>query len=258
VTSAALRGFATWSHHLRWILSPPVCEVCQDPQPRFEMLCGACETELRPIEAACAQCALPLPGQGLSAHRCADCLAAPPAFDRVWAPFLWNGTVARAVHAAKFGKQSGPLRYLARSSRELFDQACASFRPDFLLPVPLSFFRQLGRGYNQSCVLAREWVKSSGRRIAWLEGMRRSHRRPQALQDRASRMRALHGSFRFSGGSMLRGRRILIVDDILTTGSTAEIIARTLRAAGAAAVEVAVLARVPRNHWTIKPKEETT
>jgi len=245
-----LAGVACFPRYLRWILSPPVCEICVAEVDQFEKLCGSCELALKPASRqACAQCAAPFPTHADSAHRCADCLRTPPAFNRVWAAFDWSESISRAVHAAKFGKQSGGVRYLARRSKDLFLGCDSNFRPDYVLPVPLSYFRQLRRGYNQSEILAREWLKAAGRKIELLAGMSRRHRRPQATQERRERLRALRGSVRYRGKVSLKGAKVLIVDDILTTGSTAEIIARTLRESGAAAVEVAVLARVPRKDW---------
>jgi ComF family protein len=230
---------------LRPFLAPASCAAC-DRFLNAVGICAHCEEQLPFLsDQVCEQCALPFPTEAASPHRCAECLSHPPAFEKVTAVFEFAGPVVPLLHAVKFGRNLEALRVLAASGAELFARRVEIFRPDFLCPVPLPFFRRLVRGFNQSYRLAGEWNQSLPRPLPLLRGIRRSWRAPQATQDRVRRLRALQGTMRYLG-KPLRGRRILVIDDVVTTGSTAETLSGVLRRAGASCVEVFALARVPR------------
>ena len=122
-------------------------------------------------------------------------------------------------------------------------ESLSTRRPDVVVPVPLHWWRRLGRGYNQSETVARTLAESLGLpcRPTWLVRTRPTS--SQVAQSAAARWENVRGAFRARRGVTVRDARILLVDDVLTTGATADAAATALRQAGAAQVVVAVLAR---------------
>ncbi len=231
---------------LRRVLSPPVCPACAVPLLDYDRLCRSCEVSLQSLQGRnCSICALPMEGGELSDHRCWECLNSPPAFARVTPAWLFAGAVEQAIHAAKFGKCPQGMLHLAKISKAIFVACVERFRPDFVLPVPIPFLRRLRRGYNQSTLLVDAWSREAGIHLPELNGLKRKWSPPQARQDRSARLKALQRTMAYRGPT-LKGKRILAVDDVLTTGSTAEVLSQTLKGAGAQAVEFMVLARVPK------------
>ncbi|RMG30610.1 MAG: ComF family protein [Gammaproteobacteria bacterium] len=166
---------------------------------------------------------------------CGPCLQCPPPFDRVRAPLAWRRPVDRLVHALKFHERlelAAPLAALWRPGP----------LPDALVPVPLHPARLRERGYNQAALLAR----AAGRRwgVPVLEPCIRTRPTPpQHRLDAAARRRNLDGAF--ACAPLPAGcRRLALVDDVMTTGTTLRVLARALRAQGAAYIEAWVVARV--------------
>lgn len=207
-------------------------------------LCTGCDTDLPWLAGRCSICALPLPVVGLT---CGQCLRRAPAFERVEAPLRYGFPVDTLITRFKH-QASTPLggllaQLLARHLQHAYHDGLA--RPDCLLPVPLSAQRERQRGFNQSGLIA-DWL---GRDLT-LPVEHRTLRRvldtpPQQGLDAAARRRNLRHAFALDLAATLEGRHIALVDDVLTTGATAQCIARQLRRAGAARVDVYCLARTP-------------
>jgi len=174
--------------------------------------------------------------------RCALCRLGLQGFDAVYSYGSYEGTLRQLVHLFKYGG----VRPLAGTFGNFLARALpreTSF--DVIVPMPLHWFKQWQRGFNQADVLAREIGKK------WRVPVRNVIRRrratlPQAGLTNAKRRANVRGAFQISRGKPLRGMRVLLVDDVVTTGATASACARVLKRAGAAHVALLALARTDR------------
>lgn len=177
-------------------------------------------------------------------ERCAACLARPRAFDAARAACLYDETsrnpILQLKHADRLDLAPLFARWLSRSARELIDQA------DAIAPVPLHPLRLLRRRYNQAAEIARPLAAMSGTPYLADALVRRRATATQGGKSGSGRKRNVAGAFDVPPArrKQVEGLRILLIDDVLTTGATAEGCARALKAAGAARVDLAVVARV--------------
>jgi ComF family protein len=160
----------------------------------------------------------------------------------VWVAFTFAGPVRTAIHHGKFRGDRRALTHLAGLAAERLLAAHLP-PPDAAVAVPLGFRRQRSRGYNQAAVIADVLAERFG--VAVLNGMvRLRETRPQAERDEAGRRRNVADAFAWRGAD-IGGRRLWLVDDVLTTGATSAAAAGALRDAGARRVDIVVLAAVP-------------
>ncbi len=257
-----LRALIDQCSHL---LLPGRCVLCGCASNRALDMCPACETSLPLNLFACAQCALPLPqnrqptisNAGLSAATpdnrklfCGACTQRPPAFTRIVTPFVYRAPMDNLLWQFKFNGNLPAGRVLARLlAREIERQInhATLERPHVLIPVPLSWHRRMRRGFNQAQILAR----ALGQQIAVPvldRGIKRSGQPPpQRGLNRNQRRQNLKSAFRGCEnlGARIEGKSVALVDDIVTTGSTAETLAGLLCAYGASRVQVWAVARTP-------------
>ena len=225
-------------------LYPPVCLACRNAISATDALCPQCWSAMRFIERPyCERLGTPFehdlgPGR-LSAGAVDD----PPVYARARAVARFeDGPARKLVHRLKYsdrGELARPMaRWMARAGADLLAEA------DVILPVPLHPLRLWRRRFNQAAALAREIARQSGKRYEgrWLERVKAT--RSQVGLTRAQRAENMQGAFRAAAGAPLRGLRIVLVDDVLTSGATANAASRALLRAGAAAVDVIVFARV--------------
>jgi ComF family protein len=193
-------------------------------------------------EPVCDGCGAPFEYE--LGERCAACLARPRAFDRARAAVLYDEAsrdlILQFKHADRTDLAGLFVGWIGRAAEDLLRDA------DVIAPVPLHRSRLLARRFNQAAEIARPLARRH--RIAYLPDvlMRGAQTESQAGQSGAARRRNVAGAFstRTSPRRRIEGRRVLLIDDVMTTGATAEACARVLRAAGASAVDVAVIARV--------------
>lgn len=227
------------------VIMPPVCLVCRAPIGGHDALCAHCWRDIDFIRPPlCDRLGLPLPydtgGVAISAAAAAD----PPAYDRARAVAAHGGAMRTLVHALKFHDRHDVRRLLGRwlvdAGRELIGDA------EFVVPVPLARRRLLARRFNQSAILAHEVARLAQLRYEPMLLERIRATTSQVGLSRGQRQRNVAGAFavpaRYAGG--VRGRKILLVDDVITTGSTVAACARVLRRAGASRVDVLALALV--------------
>jgi ComF family protein len=230
---------------------PPQCFSCAGITQTQGALCAACWAKIVWLAPPlCACCGSPFefdpePG-GTERILCAACLADPPAFERARAVFQYDeasrGLVLAFKHADRTHSAPAFGQWLARAGAELLTEA------DMVAPVPLHWTRLAWRRYNQSALLAHALARASGRACV-PDLLRRVRRTPsQGEHGRAARRRNVRRAFAVSERyrSDVAGRRIVLVDDVFTTGATVEECARALTDSGAIEVAVLTLARVVR------------
>ena len=211
------------------------CYVCRGAAAGGALMCAACERDLPSLPPErCPRCAVPAPG----AQLCGRCIADPPAFDATIAAFAYAFPADVLVKALKFGSELALAPFLAAHLAANLDPA----RPvDLIIAVPLHPQRLAERGYNQSVEIARALSRSTGRPLE-TRGCDRVRRTPeQAALPLAERKLNLRGAFACS--LELSGRRVALVDDVMTTGATLDSLAAAVKRAGAASVENWVVAR---------------
>ncbi|WP_420822074.1 double zinc ribbon domain-containing protein [Sphingomonas montana] len=220
---------------------PPRCPGCGVVVPGDHRFCLTCWVGLDFLGGpACMRCAMPFPDEAVGVLTCAPCLARPPAFDHASAAVAY-GPIARALALKlKYGRRPGVARTMAR----LMERLVPAGEDVVLVPVPLHRWRIWTRGFNQSALIAQTLARRRGSALA-IDAIER-HRRTPPLRDMNPRQRAMtvRGAFRVRDPAQVAGRRVVLIDDIFTTGATAEACARVLRRAGAAEVRLVCWARV--------------
>ncbi|HEX2134294.1 MAG TPA: ComF family protein [Microvirga sp.] len=227
------------------VVYPPTCIACQAATGEAHALCAGCWSRLRFIERPyCERLGTPFPvdwGEGLLSPAA---LADPPVFQRARAVALFDDTARGLVHRLKYGDRlelaQALGRMMARAGAELLADA------DVIVPVPLHPWRLWRRRFNQAMALAAVVSRASGVPCDPFLLARVKRTRSQVGLTKAQRRENLQGAFRVpvEAGPRLRGRRVLLVDDVLTTGSTANAASRALLRGGASAVDVLAFARV--------------
>lgn len=237
---------------LRWLggvlldqLYPPVCLACDAPVTTADTLCAACFRELRPITAPlCPVLGLPFAVSIGPEARSAEAIADPPPFDRARSAVVYNDVARALVGKLKYGDRPELARFCARLLAQAGHELWGS--DAVLLPVPLHVTRQFSRRYNQSTELARALGRIVGLPVDPALVRRKRATRQQVGLSASARQRNVAGAFAAHPdlGARLRGRRVIIVDDVVTTGSTVKTITRALKSAGALRVDVVSFARV--------------
>lgn len=226
---------------------PRDCDGCERPLAAAEVacLCAPCLASMRPVASPwCDVCGVPIGGP---ATHCLDCDRTTPAFSTARALGLYLpvqaglNPLARAIHALKYRGR----RVVAATLGDLLAVRHPIAADALLVPVPLHIGRLRSRGFNQAVLLARA-IGRRHRVPVDVDVLRRRRDTPiQAELGAAARRGNLRDAFVVIGGAPLRGRDVVLVDDVLTTGATADACARVLRAAGARRVDVLTVGRTP-------------
>ena len=219
---------------------PPRCAGCGEVIDEVGAFCPACWSSIEWLgQSGCIRCGLPLAGTEIDT--CGRCLAEPPKLDRIRAAVAYDDLPRSIALKLKYGRKVALARTMARYMMPLR----GDWPPDaIVVPVPLHRWRLWGRGFNQSALVARELARLWGLRseVAALRRIKRTQ--PLKGLNHIQRRKAVAGAFK--AASNLGGRTVILVDDVLTSGSTAEACARALRRAGAGRVELLCWARVVR------------
>jgi len=219
-----------------WLL-PSECALCAATTAARTDLCDACERSLPRLDGCCSRCAAILEG-GAPDALCGQCQQRWPPYSSVHAPFRYAAPLDRLIQGAKY---DGRLDWLQLLGRRLAQHvAPRREHVDAAVAVPLHRARLRERGYNQSVELLRVLTAELGlAACAPLARVRATP--PQAQLSSAERWRNVRGAF--ASNTRLEGLRLALVDDVMTSGATVEAAARCLLDAGAASVEVWVVAR---------------
>jgi ComF family protein len=231
------------------ILFPPRCHNCKAfISAAGELhLCSSCLEALTPVESPfCRVCGAPFLTAGGSDHFCGGCLTAAPRFAAARAAVLFAGPARELIHRFKYDRRVQLCRPLGMLTARLLASFAREAAPELLVPVPLHVKRLRQRGFNQAVllgeVLAREWQVPLARRnlcrLRWTE--------PQISLAATERAANVRGAFGVADPASLRGKRLILVDDVYTTGSTVAECTRVLMKAGAAAVFIVTVARAPQ------------
>jgi ComF family protein len=229
------------------IVLPPRCLSCGLSVGEHGQLCAACWAEVSFIAPPlCAACGTPFVFDGGEGALCGACIAARPLYGRARAVMRYDDG-ARALllgfkHADRTDRAPALARWMARAGDALLADA------DLLVPVPLHRWRLLQRRFNQSALLAQELGRLTGKPVSTQILRRKRNTAPQGTLTRAQREDNVTGAFQLREGQAARvaGKRLLLVDDVLTTGATVTACARVLLRAGASSVDVLTVAHVIR------------
>jgi ComF family protein len=226
------------------LVFPPRCPLCGDGLSGQTGLCATCWSELViPGDPACGSCNRPFRDGVPDGATCAVCMANPPKHDGIAAGTLYNDASRRLVLAFKHGNRIALAPLLARLITAKLDFVDEDW---LVVPVPLHRWRLWRRGYNQAAVLAREIAKARGASLLVDALERKKATPPLGGLGRKARTRVLSGTIAAAARRRdgLKGARIVLVDDVLTSGATSEACVAALKRAGAERVVVACFARV--------------
>jgi ComF family protein len=240
----ALRKSASW---LLDAILPPRCLKCGEIVADSGALCGRCWPELKFLSApCCACCGFPFEFDMGEGALCAACTAERPLYDRARAALAYDDAsrdlVLRFKHADRIDGAATFAGWMARAGAELVASA------DIIAPVPLHRWRLVRRRYNQAAILANTIGTLREKLVVPDLLVRRRATPSQGHLGRSQRQRNVAGAFALHPGraQLAAGARILLIDDVLTTGATAEACVKALRNGGAKGVDLLVLARVVR------------
>jgi len=228
------------------ILFPPLCHVCRCflAEPTEIHLCDGCREKIIPVSSPlCLICGLPFATENGSDHTCGQCLTTRRPFTGARAAARFEGPLQELIHRFKYGKKVHLSRPLGLLTAAALGDVPPAFSADFIVPVPLHRTRLRERGFNQSQLIGRVLAKSwkiplsvnNLRRIRWTT--------PQTGLSAAERERNIRGAFSVARPDRFIDKRLLLVDDVYTTGSTVTECAKTLCRYGAKEVYVVTVAR---------------
>jgi len=222
---------------------PPLCLSCGAIVSEPGALCGACWEKVGFLAAPhCQACGHPFEFDAGDQSLCGHCLREPPPWRRARAVFRYDehskGLILRFKHADRLEGAPAFARWMARAGAELLAEC------DLIVPVPLHRFRLLARRYNQAALLANALGKQTGIAVAPDVLTRTRRTESQGHMNREQRRKNVRGAFVVRQPARVAGKRVVLVDDVLTTGATLGECARVLKAAGAHSVDVLTLGRV--------------
>lgn len=217
---------------------PPTCLICGQPGDNDLDICNPCHAGLPRNSSSCHCCALPLPSSIASDLLCGNCARKPPPFSHIISPWLYEPPIDDLIQQLKFLHKLSAGRLLAQLlAREIPPQD----RPSLLIPVPLHNRQLRTRGFNHSSEITRALSTELG--IAWSPWLLRKLREtlPQHNLGKRERKKNLRRCFSFDNRQ--NHQHVAIIDDVVTTATTAAEVAKTLRKAGVEKVEIWALAR---------------
>ncbi|MGD8383211.1 MAG: ComF family protein [Syntrophobacterales bacterium] len=234
---------ASLVQELALFIYPPTCPGCGNPlhPERPEHFCSDCLRTLEFIsEPYCPVCGVPYAKEIQNPHLCGDCLAGIHSFDRARSTGSYRGSLREVLHRFKYGGQTSLARPLAHMLIAPGKHLARLHKIDRIIPVPLHPKRLRQRGFNQASLLARRLGSALRISVDYASLKRSRWTEPQTGLTRRQRAANVKGAFSLRSNEKLKGKGILVVDDVLTTGETVNQCVRVLKKDGGA-TEVAVL-----------------
>ncbi len=219
---------------------PPRCVLCNSPGFDDMDICEACYRDLPWTGSACTQCAIPLARHGGDLLRCGQCLKTPPAFDRSLSLFSYEKEAVTLIRQLKFNEKLAYSRLLGIMLAEAIGKYSIEL-PDVIMPVPLHKKRLKQRGFNQSIELARPVANTFNIPLDIRSVKRKRDTQSQTALHKQQRRNNIRAAFEIV--EPLSVQHVAVVDDVVTTTSTVNEMARILKRAGARRVDVWSIAR---------------
>ena len=225
-----------------WVF-PATCAACNTGIERGAAFCEACRESLTPLPPSCSRCAQPT---GSFAVTCRRCRIHPLPLDSIVAPWLYGGELATAIKRLKFNSDIAVARDLAPMWAPALAIAIGVHELDVIVPIPLHWRRRWQRGFDQNTILLQHAMRVAQLKTPVAFALRRHRHTPeQSRLPAAARQSNLVGAFdvppRFQ--SAIAGKRVVLLDDVVTTGATMAAAARALRRAGATRIVGVCVAR---------------
>lgn len=229
-------------------LFPPLCHICRSfiPDAGEIHICQACRDQLPlVVSPLCTRCGIPFAGAG-SDHVCGRCQTQPPHFDCARSHLLYEGAARNLLHSFKYQYKTHLRRPLALLALEGLERFITEQAPDAIVPVPLHRSRLKVRGFNQAVLLGNIFSARLSMPML-LDGLLRIRQTEPQIELAADQRRDnVKGAFKCARPAEIADRRILLLDDVMTTGSTLDECAKELKKAGANAVIAITVARTDR------------
>ena len=235
-----------WRAFLDFFL-PPKCPFCGNFADSFspERPCPSCLSRLKFFSSPrCPRCGTGFPSTSDRDHLCSACLSAEPPFGKARSLCPYEGLIAETITRFKFGGVARLARPLGVLLAEYQDPEFPFSEIDLLIPVPLHTRRLRERGFNQSLLLARQVSQRRSIPLNFTALQRSRQTQPQTQLSGPERRKNVRGAFEVRSAEALAGKRVLLIDDVLTTGATVQECAKALVDAGVKSVDVLTLARV--------------
>jgi ComF family protein len=228
------------------LVYPPICVVCErglENSPDF-LLCLDCQAQLAPAGLAqCPRCAASVNPVEQQRSQCARCRDEKFQFDRVFALSRYHGVLRDTVLRMKHSSEEPLMMAMGRLLANRFASQIAAEQPEVVVPIPMHWSRRLVRGTNSPELIGEIVARKLGISFAPRALLRCRRTRKLAELTRQERKRTLRNAFAVAKGCDFAAARVLLVDDVMTTGTTCDTAARVLRKSGATAVSVLVAAR---------------
>lgn len=234
------------------IIYPPRCALCltssQIANKTAIELCEACQNNLKTVSTACFQCGIPLQ-QTQPEQLCGECLKKPPAYDQVISIYHYQQPLIWLIQQMKFHKKTRIAHLLAQLMSRYIEQSIADELisvPDAIIPVPLHHKRQHQRHFNQAEELSTVISKSLQKPIDMQYIERYLSSQQQSGLDAKQRKKNVKGIFKITNRKRKQYQHVVIIDDVMSTGSTVNEVAKVLKKSGIKKVDVWVLARADK------------
>jgi ComF family protein len=225
------------------VFFPRQCSACESPEIKpGAHFCPKCAKDIRSVrEPICTACGVPL-GHGGGQALCPACAFDAPAFHRARSGFFYRGSLRSTLIKYKFGGSIQEKIPLAELFLQAFNRHYDFDEFDMIVPIPLHSRRLVQRGFNHMILIGATLAKNIGAPLERRCLIKRRNTKPQVGLSEIDRSRNLDGAFEIRDPKKIIGKRVLIIDDVFTTGATMREVAKTLKTCGAASVDALVLA----------------
>ena len=240
---------SSFSEKILQFFLPPQCPCCEKVLDESERgFCKDCLSQIRWIEPPfCSICGAPFPSRDIEDHPCSDCMSKKRYFTIARVIGLYEGTLRKVIHQWKYEGRSSLTPYFVKWMGEALYRYWPAPFFDLIIPVPLHKSRLRNRGFNQAMVLVKGLSDLTGLPYAKRILIKKKATIPQVDLSILEREKGLKGSFEINQNEKIKGKRILLIDDVYTTGATVNECSKVLMSSGAKSVDVLTLAHTVKN-----------